>query len=162
MTKIKPHRPFEGRALGDGKWDRVFGKRRVPNIGKIATNTNINWLALVDRCWDSSVNQLLCIVQILDYHLQEQQQRWWALHSLLYKSSGGPLPSPPQKTKSLLSQDHEWHQEFPSEICREIISTTNTSKNTVISNLLRDDCSHSVRPIITLLLHHVSKKSSNW
>jgi hypothetical protein len=50
VTKIKPHRPFEFRALRDGKWDRVFGKRRVRNIGKIATNTNINWLALVDRC----------------------------------------------------------------------------------------------------------------
>jgi hypothetical protein len=50
VTKIKPHRPFEVRALGDGKWDRVFGKRRVRNIGKIATNTNVNRLALEDCC----------------------------------------------------------------------------------------------------------------
>jgi hypothetical protein len=42
----------------------------VWQVWEIATNTNINWLALKDGWRDGSVNQLLCIIQMLNNNLQ--------------------------------------------------------------------------------------------
>ncbi len=42
------NRPFEVRALGHCKWNGVSAEGRVWQVWEIATNTNINWLALRD------------------------------------------------------------------------------------------------------------------
>jgi hypothetical protein len=48
ITPWLQNRPFEVRALGHRKWNGVSAEGWVWQVWEIATNTNINWLALKD------------------------------------------------------------------------------------------------------------------